>query len=133
MKLFELQRHIIPSLEKNNIVLEDRSVDTNCAYAAVQEAPRINVNPVDLFIKLFKELYPKAIVQKHPKEEAYLLKLGNYKFFYSPNKGTVTMPTDDDQPRFFDDNQFFENLPKIEEFIGYMNTYTPRNRRKFRF
>jgi len=35
MKLFELDKTINPLLSKGKIVIEDRSVDTNCLYAAI--------------------------------------------------------------------------------------------------
>ena len=35
MKLFEFDKSILPLLREGHMVIEDRSVDTNCLYAAI--------------------------------------------------------------------------------------------------
>ncbi len=54
MKLFELIRTITPALEKNKIVVEDRSIDTNSVYAAVQIAQKYKISEKNAFLQLLK-------------------------------------------------------------------------------
>lgn len=43
MKLFELINTVVPAMKNNEIVLEDRSIDTNCIYAAIQIEEKYNI------------------------------------------------------------------------------------------
>lgn len=52
MKLFELEQRIMPALAKGFIVVEDRSVDSNCAYAAVQLEAQHGVRAAEAFTTL---------------------------------------------------------------------------------
>lgn len=54
MKLFELVKTIVPRLESGYIVLEDRSADSNCAYAAVQLAEQLSVPATAVYQSLWE-------------------------------------------------------------------------------
>ena len=87
----------------------------------------------EVFMELFTKLYPKAVVSKHPSKEVYLLKLDELKLFFDVNDNKVIMPVKDDEPRVFPAGEFFENLPKLKEFIKYLDDYSMRRRRGFTF
>ncbi len=59
MKLFELERTVVPALSANNLVLEDRSVDSNCVYAAVQLAERNRASSARTFYHHLLEIRSK--------------------------------------------------------------------------
>ncbi len=61
----------------------------------------------------------------------YLFKLGEKKFFYDPGINQIVMPMGEEEPRHFNTAEFFENIPKLDEFLNYLDTYSLRNRRKF--
>jgi len=86
----------------------------------------------EVFTKLFMKLYPTAGISKHPKKRVWLFKMGENKFFYEVVNNSVVMPMGIDEPRVFTAGRFIENMPKLEEFIKYLGSYSMRNRRRFR-
>ena len=86
-----------------------------------------------VFLKLLEFLYPQSIVNKHPKQRVWLCKLGDDKFVYEVESNTVVMPFPNEEPRKFPAGIFVENMPKLDEFLKYLNTYSMRNRKRFNF
>ena len=86
----------------------------------------------ELFLELFRHLYPGAVISKHPQKRVWLFKLGVHKFFYEVETGRVVMPMGVDEPREFKPGLFVENLPKLEAFLNYLSSYSMRNRRRFK-
>lgn len=55
MKLFEFDKTILPLLNRGDMVIEDRSVDTNCLYAAILlEEKYGEANPYEYYKHLMK-------------------------------------------------------------------------------
>jgi len=95
---------------------------------------RLSVNlREELFLALFKHLYPDAVVSKHPQKRVWLFKLGVHKFFFEVQANKVVMPMGVEEPRLFTAGKFVTNLPKLQEFLDYLSTYSMRNRRRFSF
>ena len=86
----------------------------------------------EVFTQLFMRLYPEARISKHPQKRVWLFKMGEDKFFYEVENNSVVMPMGLDDPRVFTAGRFIENMPKLEEFIKYLSSYSMRNRRRFR-
>ena len=86
----------------------------------------------EVFTQLFMKLYPKAAISKHPQKRVWLFVMGESKFFYEVDNNSVVMPMGLDDPRVFTAGRFIENIPKLEEFIKYLGSYSMRNRRRFR-
>ncbi|MBD3312625.1 hypothetical protein GF352_04195 [archaeon] len=87
----------------------------------------------ELFLKLLTTLYPGVVTDKHPQKRVYLCKLGGHKFFYDVLENNIMMPFPNEEPRTFPAGVFVENMPKLEKFLEYLDTYSMRNRRRFRF
>jgi len=83
-----------------------------------------------VFTKLFKRLYPTGVLAKNPERNAWLLKIDNKKFFFDVSAGKVIIPMGEEEPRTFPAGEFFENMPKLNEFFNYLNDYSMRNRRQ---
>lgn len=65
MKLYELVRTILPALKSGYIVIEDRSVDSNCAYAAVQLAEQLDSPANEIYEKLLDARSHMAFIPDH--------------------------------------------------------------------
>ncbi len=82
----------------------------------------------EIFIKVLKELYPKAVINKHSKAEAYLIKVPELEaFIYDVERRAITIklfPTD----RKYPDYEFFKQLPRVKDFFNYLDTYSKRRK-----
>lgn len=87
----------------------------------------------ELFLKLLTILYPGVVTDKHPQKRVYLCKLGEHKFFYDVLKNNIMMPFPNEEPRTFPASVFVENMPKLEKFLDYLDNYSMRRRRRFKF
>jgi hypothetical protein len=77
-----------------------------------------------------QELYPEAVINKHPKKRVWLCTFSDHKFFFDVEANEVVMPFPNEEPRVFPAGVFVENLPKLKEFFEYLGKYSMRQRRR---